>query len=302
MGGNPTQTTQQQSQSAPWSPAVPYLTNLLSGIGGLNTGVTSGQNSALANLQSGAAGIPNFGGQGTNTVNSLFSGGGANNEAGLVQGAYGNLTNSLSPLTNPNNLNPYNTPGFSTALSTMNNDITNNVNDQFAAAGRDLSPGNSTALARGLSQGEGSLIQGQYNANVGNLENASNALYGAGVTTGNTLTGYNQLGNTNQLSALYGAGAIPGLSMAPGQAQLSAANAGYNMPFANMGTQESLLTPIAALGGQSNGTSTSQTQVPAWQQGLGGAMGGAGIFGSLFGAPAGGTSAWSGLMSSLPFL
>ena len=301
-GSNPTTQQTQQSQSSPWAPAVPALTSLLGGIGSLPTGVTPGQSGAIANLQSAAGGIPSFAPQASNTANSLFGGGGTGTYAPLQMDAYTNLQSSLSPLTNPANLNPMNTPGFGAALGTMNNDISNQVNDQFAAAGRDLSPGNTTALARGLSQGEGGLIANQYNANAGNLINAGNSVYGAGAGTAGALTGFNQLGNTNQLAGASLAGSIPGLALAPGQAQLGAANAGYNLPFGNIGSAESLLTPLAALGGQSNGSATSQTQVPLWQQILGGGLGAAGAAGSLFGAPAGGTSAASGIGSGLSSL
>lgn len=309
------------TQSSPWAPALPAITSLLSGIGSLPTGVTPGQSGAIASLTGAAGAIPNFAPQAGTTANSLFGGGGASTYAPMQLDAYNNINASLAPLTNPANLNPMNTPGFSDALRTMGSDVTNQVNDQFAAAGRDLSPGNSTALARGLSQGEGGLIANQYNANAGNLTNAANTVYNAGSGTAGALTGFNQLGNTNALAGASLAGSIPGLALAPGQAQLGAANAGYNLPYGNFGSAESLLTPLAALGssgsstgstsgtnsadsfGTSTGTSTgtgqttSQTQVPLWQQILGGVMGGAGAAGSLFGAPAGGTSAASGIGS-----
>jgi hypothetical protein len=297
MGSNPTTTQTQQSQSSPWAPTQPALTSLLGNIGNLPTAVTPGQQGAVNNLQSAADGLQNYAPQAGATANSLFAGGGANNQAGTVQGAYNSLQGSLSPLTNSANLNPYNTPGFADAMSKMNSDIGNSVNDRFAAAGRDLSPGNSTALATGLSQGEGQLIANQYNANASNLTNASNSLYGAGLNTGNALSGYNQTGNQNQLAGASLAQSIPGLATAPGQAQLGAANTAQGLPGQNLAGVEGLLTPLAALGGQSSGTSTSQTQVPLWQQLLGGAMGGAGAAGSLFGAPAGGTSAAAGMMS-----
>lgn len=296
MGSGPTTTTQQQSQTSPWSAAVPQLQGLLGQLGNVNNGVSPNQSAAAGSLVGAAGGLPNFGGQAAGSANALFGGGGANNQAGLLSGAYGNLQGSLSPLTNPANLNPYNTPGFSQALATMNNDISNSVNDRFAAAGRDLSPGNSTALARGLSQGEGGLIQGQYNANVGNLQNASNSLFGAGAGTAQGLTGFNQLGNQNMLAGAGLAGQIPGLSLAPGQAQLSAANLQHNLPLSNLGGYESLLTPLAALGGQSSGTATQQTQTPLWQQLAGLGIAGAGM---LSGNPTGMLSGGSSLMGML---
>ncbi len=40
-------------------------------------------------------------------------------------------------------------PGFGDAMKTLNSDISNQVNGQFAAAGRDLSGMNTQTLARG---------------------------------------------------------------------------------------------------------------------------------------------------------
>lgn len=264
----PTTTTNQNSQSSPWAPAVPQLQTLLGGIGKLNTGVTPNQTTASNSLWNSASGLPNFGPQATNSANTLLNGGGATAQSPFVMDAYNKTNASLSPLTDPSNLNPFNTPGFSDAYRTMGSDISNSVNDRFAAAGRDLSPGNSTALARGLSQGQGQLISNQYNQNAQNLQGASNSLFGAGLNTGNALTGYNQMGNQNQLAGAGLAGQIPGLAMAPGQAQMSAANMQQMLPGMNLQQIQSLLTPIAALGGQSSGTQTTQTQTPAWQQAL----------------------------------
>lgn len=268
MGDGPTTTKTSNSQSSPWAPAVPGLQGLLGKIGGLSSGVTNNQDSALSTLWNGASGVPSFAPQATGAAGSLFGGGGANGQAGTVQGAYGNLQNSLGGLADPRNLNPMNTPGFSQALGTMNSDITNQINGHFAAAGRDLSPGNSTALARGLSQGEGQMLSNQYNQNAQNLQGASNSLFTGGLNTGNALTNYNQMGNSNMLAGAGLAGQIPGLAMAPGQARLGAANAQQFQPGMNLAQMAGLLTPIAALGGQNSGTQTQQTQVPPWQQAL----------------------------------
>lgn len=272
------------SQTNPWAAAQPQLQSLLGNLGQFGTSPSGAQTGAVNSLSTAASGIPNFSPQATNSVNSLLGGGGSNQYAPLQMGAYNNLGSSLSPLTNPANLNPFNTPGFSDAYNTMGNDITNSINGRFAAAGRDLSPANSTALARGLAQGQGGLTANQYNQNASNLMGASNSLYGAGAGTAGALTNFNQLGNTNQLAGMGAAGQIPGLAMAPGQAQFNVANLMQNLPLTNMGNYESLLTPLAQLGQSSSGnnsgqtnnqfqgqntqqqTQTQQTQTPLWQQ------------------------------------
>jgi hypothetical protein len=285
MGGQTTttQNTSQQSQTQPWTAAQPQLLGLLGSLGNANTSVTPSQSAAAGALQSAAAGIPDYAPQIEGTAGALFGGG--PNASPILTGAYNNLQNALAPIADPANLNPMNTPGFGAALSALDNNISNQVNDQFAAAGRDLSPGNTQALATGLSQGQGQLLANQYNANVGNLINANSQLFGAGNTTA---TGVNAMGQqqlSNMLAGTQLAGSLPQLLTAPAQAQLGAANTAQGLPLANLAAYEQLLTPLAALGSESSGTSegTTTQSVPLAQQLVGGAIGGLGLLGSLNG-------------------
>ena len=74
--------------------------------------------------------------------------------------------------------------------------------------------------------------------------------------------------------------------MSPAQAQLVAANAAHSLPLQNLAPFESLLTPLAALGSQTSGTSqgTTTQSVPLSQQIIGGAIGGLGLLNG-FGLP-----------------
>src|SRR6267154_2338419 len=168
MGGQTTttQNSSQQSQTQPWAAAQPQLLGLLANLGSFDTGVSPQQSAAAGALTSAAGSLPSFAPQITNTANTLLGGGPS--YGGILSGAYGNLQSTLSPYLDPARLNPMSTPGFSQALGLLGSNITNQVNDQFAAAGRDLSPANSQALALGLAQGEAPVIASQYNANVSN--------------------------------------------------------------------------------------------------------------------------------------
>jgi hypothetical protein len=254
---------------------------LLGNLGAVNTGVTPQQSAAASALQNTAANLPSFGAGITNTANTLLSGG--SNYGGVLSGAYNNSQGALSPYLNPGNLNPYATPGFSQAMGTLGQNITNQVNDQFAAAGRDLSPGNSQALAYGLAQGEAPALAAQYNSNVSNQLSAANALMGSANTTASGLSGLQQAALGNQLQGATLAGQIPGLLTAPDQAALSAATTAQGLPLSNLASYESLLTPLAQLGSQSSGTgqSTTTQSVPFLQQLIGGAIGTGGILGAL---------------------
>lgn len=256
MGSNSgQQTTQQQTQTQPWAPAVPALSSILGNIQGLQgqSGINPTEAAAIQQLQSNTSQIPNFGPTVANTAQSYLTGDPFN----TLNPAYNNYGNSIAGITNPNNLNPYNTPGFANALNTLNQDITQQVNGQFAAAGRSGSGYNDQTLARGLAQGEGSLLQNQYNTNVSNLQNAAQNYFNAGLGL-NTAQGQN--------TALGGnlAGTIPGLATQGPQAQLQAGQAPFNLLTGNQGILAGLTVPIAGLGGQSQGTSNTQaTQTPS---------------------------------------
>lgn len=281
---------QQQSVSSPWAPAQGELQSILGGLGGLNTGVTGGQSSALSNLTNSANGLPNFGGAATNAANSFLTG----DPTGLLGPAYQQYQNQVNPIANAS-LNPMQTPGFSNALGTVNNDITNQVNGEFAGAGRSGSGLNTQQLARGLGQGEGQLISNQYNQNVANTQGAANGLLSAGMGTAGAM-------GQNIGTGLGFGSAVPGLSMAPGQAQLGAANTAYSTPFSNLGAAENLTVPIAGLGGQSQSSGQSNTQSNlsplAMMMGLFNG-GGNSLYSGLSGAGQGLGNAFSGLLGGL---
>jgi hypothetical protein len=271
MGSNSQTTNQSQSsQFAPWSQTIPGLTNIIGQLSSGGAPLTGQQSGALNNLYAAGGAAPNFGAQGSNAVNSLFNSSTAP-QVGMWNNALQTQQNTLSPYLSAGYTNPMNTPGFSQALGTLNQDITNQVNGQFAAAGRSDSPANSQALARGLSQGEGQLISNQYNANVGQQQNAANQyLSGAGSTAAGT-AGLGQLQGQEWLQAMQAGQGLPGLYGAPGLAQLQYANMGQQLPYENLQLQSGLLGGLAGLGGTSSGTGTSTTTQPVnpWSTGAG---------------------------------
>jgi hypothetical protein len=290
MGGQTTttQNNSQQSQTQPWLAAQPQLMGLLGNLGNLDTGVTPQQSAAAGALTNAAGNLPSFAPQLTGTANTLLGGGPS--YGGILEGAYGNLQGELAPYLDPARLNPMSTPGFAQALGALGSNITNQVNDQFAAAGRDLSPGNSQALAYGLAQAEAPVIAGQYNTNVSNQLAAANAQFGAGNTTASGLSGLSQTQFGNQLQGANLVGQLPALLGGPAAAQLAAANTAHALPLQNLAQYASLLTPLAQLGSQTSGTSqgTTTQSVPLSQQIIGGAIGGLGLLGGLGGFPTGG--------------
>lgn len=261
MGGDSKTTdTSQSSVTNPWAPAQPLLQNILGSLGGINTGVTSGQSTALGNLNSAASGLPDFSSGVTGAVNGAL-GTNTSPQQGMLSGALSQYQGNLGSTANGSELNPYSTPGFSDALGTMTNDITKQVAGSYAGSGRDPSGAGSFSgsLARGLTQGEAPVIQAQYNQNKANQMNAATSLYGAAGSTASGLTSQQLAQIQGQGQGLTEAGATPGLLTGNANAQLGAANASYNQPLSNIQGLEGLTTPIAGLGGQSSGTGTSTT-------------------------------------------
>ena len=126
------------------------------------------------------------------------------------------------------------------------------INSQFAAAGRDFSGANQMAYGRGVAAAEAPVIAAQYNQDVANRISAANALYNAGNSTANTLSGMQQNYLANQ-----------GQGMAAMQSALDAQNYGANatlaaeaqrrgIPVQALGLLAQIGVPIAGLGSQTS--------------------------------------------------
>ncbi len=275
MGGTSksTQNTSQQSTSTqnPWDQAMPALGGILGGINSQvgNYAPTGAEQNAIGTIQNNAQGAQNYGGQATSLANDMMSGG------GILNNAYQQYQNQLNPIANQNN-DPTQAPGMQALLDTIRSDVSNQVNGQFAGAGRDLSGMNTQALARGISQGEAAPLLGQYNQNIQNQMGAANSLFGAGANTQQQVFGNRAQGLDT---------AINGIPMAQNnQANqvLQAGQTARGAPLQNLGMLEGLTLPLAGLGGTTNTTGTGQTQGSYTMSPIQQAQGYANIFGKLF--------------------
>lgn len=256
MGGQSTSTQAVQSQSAPWAVAQPALQTMLGQIStGLNnTGLTSAEGSALDTLKNNAAAGNPYAGQIAGYAQSLLGGGGATAQAANVQDNLAAYRNWLTPYANGSMVGS--NPALTAQLAQIRSDVGNDVNSQFAAAGRDLSGANLMAYGRGVTAAEAPVIAAQYNQDVANRMAATNALYNAGNTTASTLTQMQQSDLTNR-----------GQGVNAAQSALDAKNYGANATLAEEAQRRgipvqalSLLAqigvPIAQLGQQGNSTTT----------------------------------------------
>jgi hypothetical protein len=252
--GTQTQTQNVNNTVGPWSATQPLLNNIIGSLNGQSTNVTPGQSEALANVQAGANATPNFGAAGAGVAGDLL--GSTAKYNGMLSGGLSDYKSSLSPYLSASYLDPMSTPGLGDSLKYLGNNITNGINGQFAAAGRDFSPANSTALSYGLASGLAPILTGQYNQNVATQRGAQDAAYGATGNTATALTGQDQTALGNREAGITAAGAVPGLYTAPGQTQLAAANAAYAQPYGNIGMLQGLVGQLAGLGQTTTGTTT----------------------------------------------
>jgi hypothetical protein len=193
-----------------------------------------------------------------------LGGGGATNQAGAVNQNYLDYRNALTPYANGSMIG--NDPALAAQLAQIQADVTNQVNGQFAAAGRDFSGANANTLGRGIAAGEAPVIAAQYNQDVANQRAAQDATYAAGNTNAGILSGLQQQRLSNQ-----------GQGVAAAQSALEAQNYGVNatlaaeaqrrgIPVQALGLLAQIGVPIAGLGTQSNGTSTSTQQMSGAEQ------------------------------------
>ena len=191
------------------------------------------------------------------------------NQAGNIDANYQRFVGQTNPLASNTNFDPYSTPGFRDAVDTMRNDITNQVNGSFAAAGRDFSGANFNALGRGISSGIAPTIANQFNQNVQNQQSAAGNLFNAGNTNAGLLSGLQQQSLANKSAGVGSIGSGLEASNAAATSTLAAEAQRLGIPMQNLGLLANIGIPIAGLGGQSSGTSTTTQKMSPMQQMMG---------------------------------
>lgn len=283
MGGTSTSEQKQETKSEPWAPAQGALTGILgqlqTNLG--NTGLTGAETGALNSIQANAGNMNQWAPQIAGFAQNMLNGGGALDQAGGVSRGYQDYYNQTNPLASNTNYDPYSTPGMKDMLSTLTGDITQGVNGQFAAAGRDFSGMNSQALGRGLTQGLAPALLGQYNANRDAQQGAAGNLFNAGNTKAGILSGMQNQFNQNQGTGIGAAGAANEASNAGANATLEAEARRRGIPVQALGLLAQIGIPIAGLGGQTSGTSNTTNQMSGADQ-FGKIAGGVGNIGKAF--------------------
>lgn len=279
MGGSSSQQQTTTQGTTPYAPATGALNGILGNVGNVNPALTSNETNSLDQLSANAGNGPSqFSGGITNTANSLLGGGGANNTNPMINAAYQQYQTQMNPYAN-GQMSGMDSPQMKALLSTIQSDVGNSVNGQFAAAGRDMSGMNQQTLARGIAQGEAAPLLAQMNQDQQNQMNAASGLFGAGGAAASQLAGNQQAYNTNQQAGIGAADqATQAQNYGPMQ-QLAIEAQRRGIPLQTMAQQMGIVGPIAQAFGTTTGTQQGQSIAPWWQQLQGAGQG----IGALFG-------------------
>lgn len=268
MGGTSTSSQTSSNTLAPYSAASGPMNGILGSLGNLSSSAGSlnpTESGAINKVIGNANGQPNYNPAITSGTLGLLNGGGATANNGAISSNLTNLQNGIVGQT-ASGANIGGNSALKPQLDQIATDTTNNINSNWAAAGRDGSPGNAQALGRGIAAGEAPVIANQYNTDTSNALNSANTLYGAGNTT------YGML-NQNQAAAnenfTNGIGAVSSGLTAENAAPTAAINAAaqqFNIPASQLTTLLGSISPVAAQFGTQNGTASgTQTMSPAQQ-------------------------------------
>lgn len=253
MGKNSNTST---TTTAPANASITDTTNKL--LGGINSAYDKGPSVFNESLYAGLGGTTNQG------LQSLI--GSANNPAysNGIQGAMESYGKTASGA----NIGQQD-PGFAALRSKLQNDVTVGTNSSFNNSGLFGSDNNQQGLAQGLTDGLGALDYKQYSDSLDRQTQAAGmlpGLYQASQQPASTLLSAGAIQDADKQAALQGR---YDLATRQGNAQTD-----------HLAKLSSILAGNAAASGST--TTATTPQAPWWQQALGAAAIGSGIYGNVF--------------------
>jgi hypothetical protein len=280
-GGSKKSTTSATSQTNPWAPTIPYLNDFLTNIGKDSQGIgkiTPNQTADFNQLRRNSDLTGTFADNQTKLAGDMY---GDQSNSGKVDDAFSVLKSQLGGYANGGSLDVGSNPYIQGLLNTVRSDVSNQVNSQWGAGGRDFSPGHAMALGRGITNAEAPILLDQYNRERAAQSDASKTLFGAG--TGSAVTGQ-QLNEQALTTRAGAAGAVSGaqdMTNYGPNARLNLEEQIKGLPLQEMGWLAQYLFPAAQLGQQSQGTSNTKSSSAGWgltPQGIGQGIGLIGAF------------------------
>jgi hypothetical protein len=288
---------------APYGPTTDILNNLLAQLRGVSPSLTPGQSTALTRLQDiGAAGQP-FAPAISNVATTLLSGGGPDRTA-IPTEAYDKFRTLLTPTATGAYLDPNTNPFFGQTTSDITGSTLAGLKSLYAGSGRDpalAGPDFQYNVGKGVGAALAPAFSSAYATERGNQLNAINSLLTGATGTTGVLSALDQARLNAMTAGIPAAGAAFDATTAGPLLQLQAASQAAGIPVSNLATLLGITVPIAGQFGTTTGTqagttagqqlgttnqiqtgtTTTQTQVPLWQQILGGGALAAGTYGLL---------------------
>jgi hypothetical protein len=273
--------TSQQSTTSPGAAAQPIVQGITGALTPqiANSGLTPTESSSIQQLTNNGLAGDQFAPAETTNANTLLSGGGATAENPALTSNLSQLQSNIGQIAGaaPGS-STVNSPQVQAALQAANTSIANQVNGEFAAAGRSGSGYNTQALAQGEELADAPIILNQANTDAANQVTSANNLFNAGNTTANALTTNNQTALANEQAGTTAATNAIGAQNEGPTAAIEAQELGQSIPAQNLGLLSQIGIPLAGLNTTTSGTGTTNTTPSILQDitGLGGILGSAG--------------------------
>jgi hypothetical protein len=253
--------TNQNSQTEPWAPAIPYLSRFLQDTDLLRStmGPSGDQLDAFAQLKRNAAGGTPWLDQIKTLTDQQF---GTTSRTGMLDDAYGGMKTNLADVAAGKNQDILSDPRLQAMLAQVGGDAQNRVNSMFSAAGRDIS-GNAAgqqAMGRGVTAAQLPILMQEYARQQGRTDDAIKTIGAGGMqaaTQGQQMDADAMARRTAAMDTMkqwMAARDMPANTILNLDQQLK------DMPFEDFSKLASLILPVAGLGGQQAGTSTSKSK------------------------------------------
>lgn len=267
VGGKKDKSSQTMNQQTdPWAPAQPMLTDMLArtsaaagstGIGALSAGQTTALDGMAADAAGGDPNAPAIRDVSTDLMATT------DRTPGMLSGL-DDFKRRTSGTADGLNLDLSENPHIQPLLQQLSDKAAWRTNAMFAGAGRDLSPDNLIATARGVSEATAPILFDQYNREQGRTDQAARGIYDAENTTATTATGLDAArAQLRKLGIDIGDEALAAERSGP-ERQLAVENLRKQIPFDELGYLSSILNPVAGLGSQTQGKAQKKGSSFGW--------------------------------------
>lgn len=280
------QTSNTVQTTAPWESTLQPLGDLIGRINGQfdsNPGALTGiESSALSGLAANAAAGNPYAPAIGNLATDLLNGG--TDRTGIANDAYAGLQANLNPYIT-GSTDPYQNPAFQKVVQQLTSDAMDAVKSSYAGAGISAASYGDfgKSVGEGIARGIAPTWLQAYNDNEARKNSAIRDLYSGGNATAGLLSGLDQTALGNRQAGVGVSTQAQQAKDSPYLQQLAVEALRRGIPLQNLAQLESLIVPLAQLGGRKTSNTTSEsTSTPSMgSQIMGGVLGGLGALGQV---------------------